>query len=406
MKRKTGYLIAAGILAVIVIGICVFRFRSEDGSGHLGDEIVFFGESSEKTTSEKSTSGQETSKMESSEKNDSEKSDSKKDTAGDSGENDGKTETSAPSEEPYPVIKSKDKVKMYASTGTAVLGDTGYELYNYVESSASRYAKAINKFTKAVGKGVNVYEMIIPTSVGITFPDNKVKKISSSPQKEALEKIREKLSGREKFISLYDTMMRHRDEYIYFRTDHHWTQLGAYYAYTAFCREKGLEAHQLTDYEKKVSKGYLGSIYVDADKDPDLRKDDVEMYYPVSSHLQMQYKNAENRYKDGKVITDPSNFGISNKYLAFLGGDNPYTLIVNGEKQDGSSCVVVKESFGNAFVPFLTDHYERVYVIDYRYWNGKLKDFVKKKRAKEVLILNNISMTRNAYLIGMLSKIL
>lgn len=393
INRKIVYISAGIVLAVVIAGIGIYRFQSEQGKGHLGKEIVYFGDSETKDSDS-------TSEEEKSEKEDRE---AQTETSEQTPE---PTESPEPEKEPYPVIKSKEKLIMYDRTGTAVVGDTGYELYNYVESSASRYAKAINKFTKEIGKDTDVYEMIIPTSVGITFPDNKVKKINSSPQEESLEKIRQKLSGREKFISLYDTMMRHRDEYIYFRTDHHWTQLGAYYAYTAFCEARDLEAHQITEYEKKVSEGFLGSIYVDADKNPDLKQDDVEMYYPVSGHLQMQYKNAENRYKDGQVISDPTNFGVSSKYLAFLGGDNPYTLIVNGEKQDGSSIVVIKESFGNAFVPFLTDHYERVYVIDYRYWNGKLKDFVKKKRAKEVLILNNISMTRNAYLIGMLSKIL
>lgn len=386
MRRKVVYISAAAVVVALVTGIGIYRNRTEKGEGHVGKEIVFFDESSETNTS---------SENQEPEQKEPEATKTPEPSA-----------TPEPSKEPYPVIKSKDEIKMYDSTGTAVIGDTGYELYNYVESSASRYAKTINKFTKSVGKDVDVYEMIIPTSVGITFPDNKVKEINSSPQEESIEKIRKKLSGREKFIPLFDTMMRHRKEYIYFRTDHHWTQLGAYYAYTAFCEARGLEAHQITDYEKKVAEGFLGSIYVDSNKDPDLKQDDVEMYYPVSTHIQMQYKNTENRYKDGKVITDPTNFGISGKYLAFMGGDNPYSLIVNSEKQDGSSCVVVKESFGNAFVPFLADHYERVYVIDYRYWNGKLKDFVKQKKAKEVLILNNISMTRNAYLIGMLAKIL
>lgn len=417
MNRKIAYISGVIVLVAIVIGISVSRSQKKKGDGHSGNEIVYFGDSSEEKksdgkSSEKKTSDPKTendpqSTSETQKPEEEEKSDpSGQDTDHAQAQSTGKEVEAEPTEEPYPVIESKKKIKLYESTGTVVVGDTGYELYNYVESSASRYAKAINKFTKSVGKGVDVYEMIIPTSVGITFPDNKVGKINSSPQKESIEKIEKKLSGREKFIPLYDTMMRHRDEYIYFRTDHHWTQLGAYYAYTAFCAEKGIEAHGLSEYEKTVSKDYLGSIYVDADKNPDLRKDDVEMYHPVSKHLRMQYKNAENRYKDGEVISDPTNYGISAKYMAFIGGDNPYTMILNNEKQDGSSCIVVKESFGNALVPFLADHYERVYVIDYRYWNGKLADFVKKKRAKEVLVVNNISMTRNAYLIGMLTKIL
>ncbi|MBR1741142.1 MAG: hypothetical protein IJ733_04605 [Lachnospiraceae bacterium] len=401
MKRRIAYICAAVVLLGLITGICVYRIQAKNGFGHLGKEIIYFGDSSEDTSGD--APPEDTEEADGEEKQPSAE---KEEFSEEEGQTAEATVTPEATEEPYPVIKTSEKLKMYDSTGTVVAGDTGFELYNYVESSASRYAKAINKFTKEVDQSVSVYEMVIPTSVGITFPDNKVKKINSSDQKEALEKIEKKLSGRERFISLYDVMMRHRDEYIYFRTDHHWTQLGAYYAYTAFCQEKGLEANPVTAYEKKVSEGFLGSIYVDADKNPDLRQDDVEMYYPVSKHLQMQYKDSENRYKDGAVISDPTNFGISGKYLAFLCGDNPYTLIVNNEKQDGSSCIVVKESFGNAFVPFLADHYERIYVIDYRYWDGNLKDLVKTKRAKEVLFLNNISMTRNAYLIGMLAKIL
>ena len=130
------------------------------------------------------------------------------------------------------------------------------------------------------------------------------------------------------------------------------------------------------------------------------------MYHPLGKNIKMQYRNTGKKLSEGAVISDPTNYGLSGKYLAFIGGDNAYTLITNKDKHDGSRCIVVKESFGNAFVPFLADHYEKVYVIDYRYWDGKLVDFVRKTRAKEVLLVNNISMTRNAYLIGMLSKIL
>ena len=72
--------------------------------------------------------------------------------------------------------------------------------------------------------------------------------------------------------------------------------------------------------------------------------------------------------------------------------------------KDSSSCVVVKESFGNALVPYLTDHFSKIYVIDYRYWNGKLSHLVKDKKIQKIFFINNISMTRNSYLVGKLNQ--
>ena len=67
--------------------------------------------------------------------------------------------------------------------------------------------------------------------------------------------------------------------------------------------------------------------------------------------------------------------------------------------------MVLKESFGNAFVPFLADHYSKIYVIDYRYWQGNIAKLAKKKNVDDVIFCNNISMTRNAYLIGKLMQL-
>lgn len=106
------------------------------------------------------------------------------------------------------------------------------------------------------------------------------------------------------------------------------------------------------------------------------------------------------------VIHDVTDYGKSLKYSTFIAGDNPMTVITNSDITDGYSCVVVKESFGNALVPFLIDHYQTVYVIDYRYWTGDLVSFVKEKKAQDVLFINNISMTRSNFLIGKLAMVI
>lgn len=405
MKRKIAYtIIGIGVVA-LVSGARFYDKSLINGNGYLGDEVIFFRESvmpqaeaSANVTIEPADSKEE---KETEAPTTTPESDAVP-TA--SPEASAQPSTTAETKKTYDKIINNGKLHIY-NTGTALIGDSAFELYNYVNSAASRYTMAVNKLTKKLDSSIDVYDMVAPTSMGVTFPDNKKKKINSSDQKEALENIENKLSGRERFIDLYEVMMQHRKEYIYFRTDHHWTSLGAYYAYRAFCEEKGITPHELSEYKKKTVKGFLGSFYRDTNQNINLREDILEAYYPVST-LTMQYTTTAGSTISAPVIADASQYSTSLKYCAFIAGDNPYTVIRNKSIKDGSSCVVVKESFGNAFVPYLADHYQTVYVIDYRYWEGDLCDFIKKKKSREVILINNISMTRNLYLIGKLTQII
>ena len=120
----------------------------------------------------------------------------------------------------------------------------------------------------------------------------------------------------------------------------------------------------------------------------------------------MQYTDKNGKKISWDVIYDVSKYPANIKYSAFIGGDNPFTEITNEDIQDGSSCLVVKESFGNAFVPYLTDHYEKVYVVDYRYWEGSIVSLAEEKGVDDVLFVNNLSMIRNDYLTGKLAQLI
>lgn len=307
--------------------------------------------------------------------------------------------------EGYKTIKSNKKVVKY-DTGVVVIGDTAYEQYNYVEDSSKKYIKAVNNIAKKMGKDVNVYDMIVPTSIGITLPDNKYNKVGSSDQKKSIQKMYDMLSDSVKTVDIYDEFMQHRTEYIYYRTDHHWTSLGAYYAYDAFCKVKEMMPNKLEDYKKASFGTFKGAFYGETNNAKSLRADKTEVLYPVNNEkISIKYTTESGETLKGKVIEDASSFSESLKYVAYIDGDNPYTVIRNKNIKDGSSCVVIKESFGNAFVPFLADHYSKIYVIDYRYWQGSISKLVKDKSATDVVFINNISMTRNAYLIGKLSQL-
>ena len=107
----------------------------------------------------------------------------------------------------------------------------------------------------------------------------------------------------------------------------------------------------------------------------------------------MTYYDKNDNAVKWNVIYDVSGWKPATKYSAFIGGDNPWAQITNPELNDGSACVVIKESYGNAFVPFLVDHYQNVYVIDYRYFKGKLSNFVAEHGIQDVIYINNIMAT-------------
>lgn len=304
------------------------------------------------------------------------------------------------------VITTSDKP--YQSGGVYVVGSAGYEMYNYVGSLAEKYQSTVNAVADSLSGVSQVYAMAIPLSSGITLPDELFSDIPGSDQAQAEKDILAGMGQNVKTIPLHDVMMSHRTEYIYFRTDHHWTALGAYYAYVQFCTAKGITPHNLSDYEVSQFPGFLGSFYNDGGK-PDTMKNDpdtVNAYHPVSATASMKYGDNENStLTGGQVIFDESTASASLKYGTFIMGDNPFTVIENPEVSNGESCIVVKESFGNAFVPFLVDHYQTVYVVDYRYYSGSITQLARDKGVKDVLFVNNLSAIRGSYQMGKLAGV-
>ena len=133
--------------------------------------------------------------------------------------------------------------------------------------------------------------------------------------------------------------------------------------------------------------------------------DYVEAFIPTGTNIAVLYdKNGNVEDADYRVVFPK--ISKPNKYLCFLGGDHPLVEIHNPKIKNGSSIVVVKESYGNAFVPFLVDSYEYVYVIDYRKWSGDLADFVIDKGIDDVLFLNVVSNTSTSERLKELSAII
>ena len=283
-------------------------------------------------------------------------------------------------------------------------GDSAYEYYNFVKASADLYTDTINKAAMLLNGKAQVYDLIVPTSMGITAPDDLVAGIKTSDQKAAIDYMHSRLVAPVKYVPLYDMLRSKREEYIYFRTDHHWTALGAYYSYCELMRAKGVGPLALDQYVKYEFPGFLGSFYSSSGKLPQLtaRPDTVYAYHPANTNVLSLFAK-EGYWYNTTIISDMTAASASNKYLTFIKGDQPLSKIDNPAVADGSACIVIKESFGNAFVPFLVPHYQTVYIVDYRHITKVdprgLLQLQAETGAKDVIFINNISATRNATLV-------
>lgn len=301
-------------------------------------------------------------------------------------------------------ITSDGKLKKY--DGITVIGDAGYSFYGYNEASSKTYASALNKLADSLDGSATVYSIPVVLASAITFPDNFAENNKSYDQNKGINNIEAMLNDKVKSINIYDTMMQHRTEYIYFRTDHHWTALGAYYAYTQYCEAKGITPEALDSYHTKVFDNFKGSYITDTkDADMEANPDVITAYLPNAQNTSMHVVEKGGKEYDWPIINDVTNYKSGVKYSTFAAGDNAITTLTNKDLNDGSACIVIKDSFGNAFVPFLVDHYQNVYEIDFRYWSGSLVNFAKEHNVTDILFVMNICNTGNSYSTGKINEL-
>lgn len=282
-----------------------------------------------------------------------------------------------------------DGVKMYGD-------DAGVMLFGGNKKQGARYADIINRYKAALGD-VNVYNMVVPTSVEFYLP-KKYSKYSSS-EKDAIDYIYSCLSPDVITVDAYSKLAEHTDEYIYLRTDHHWAPLGAYYAYTAFAETLGMDYHPIEDYTEKVKEGFVGSLY-GYTNDITLANAPEQFHYflppDVTYSVQTYYYDTLASKGSGALFHEYVEG--ANCYGMFLGADAIHTKVTTSTN-NGRKIVVFKESYGNAFVPFLVNNFEEIYVIDIRYFGTNAVDYIKKIGATDVLFINNCFAANTSSLI-------
>lgn len=283
-----------------------------------------------------------------------------------------------------------------------LLGDRCMDVFGGTYDSFNYYSQVIAQYKKDLGTDVDVYSMIVPTSNSI-YLRNYVRdgvdfyQKYGGNQEDKLDYVDEKFEGTGVIsVNVYDALYEHWDEQIYFRTDFHWTQLGAYYAAEKFASVSGLPFKTLDSgsYTKQGKYNEDGSpqafygYYYSKLGYPTVIKDNPDefFWFEYNEDYSVEYYDVET----GKKLiatTDTCYLNVNHAaswYMTFIGGDNRLAKISTGTK-NGKTAVVFKDSFGNCFAPLLMSMYETIYVVDFRYYTGNSISFCKDVNATDVI---------------------
>lgn len=266
-----------------------------------------------------------------------------------------------------------------------VLQDGHWRAFSFYNGAdINLYANTINYVRQMVDPSVNIYVMPAPLACQFYIPANYLDYHEDMDL--TFRDLSSKLGSGITAINIINDLNEHNTELIYLRTDHHWAHLGAYYAASAFAQQAEVPFAELDSYEKVIREDYVGTMYAltgsaNLLNDPE----DFVYYIPTNSYI-ADYFDPDMTYQFRKgLFFDTS---LSDSYAVALGEDDQIIRITT-DAGNGRKLLVIKDSFGNAAVPFLTSSFEEIYVIDQRYFNLNLIDYIHSIGVTDILFLHD-----------------
>ena len=271
--------------------------------------------------------------------------------------------------------------------GVIVVNQDGH--YRGVEmfggGSGDAYVDTLNTLRTKLDSSIRIYSMIAPLACQYYIPSNY--EDYTADQKEYIDdNISARLSDGITAVDIVSTLGQHTEESIYCRTDHHWMPLGAYYAAQTFANAAGVDFKDISTFKAETISDFVGTMYAFS-QDINIKNDPEDFTYYIPDN----YDQCKNDFYDTsfnydytgsyfKQVGDPQ----SNAYLTFFGGDEQIVKIRTNVK-NGRKLLIVKDSYGNAIPSNLTNSFEEIYIIDMRYFNLNLVDFINQLGMTDVL---------------------
>ncbi len=259
----------------------------------------------------------------------------------------------------------------------------------YDHELLNKNLNAINGFAERF-PDIDMYFMLAPNAQEI-YSNTLPAYAPVESQKAYIKTVYDALTNFEGTVDAYSVLNNARNEYIYYRTDHHWTSLGAYYAYTAAASKLGITPYQLSDFAiEHASNSFRGTLYsktLDLGVTPDI----VDIYTLTENAptITLSIMDDKGGYSTHDGLYYREYLDKKDKYSTFLGTQQPIINIETGI-DNGKSILVIKDSYANSFIPFLANHYSKITMIDLRFINVGLQNFIDMSEYDQALFAFNV----------------
>ena len=244
----------------------------------------------------------------------------------------------------------------------------------------------VNKFVENVD--IPVYLSLIPTQACI-WADRLPEGAPNASQTAVLEQAKAATAAR--WFDTYAPLWDHRAEDIFYRTDHHWTSLGAYYGYVGLSQALGYEPVPLSQYSKTtVSTEFYGTVFSSSGVRW-VEPDEMDIYVPeegitVTSHT---YDSKGNPVEEPRELYDESYLSKKDKYSMFLGGQQSLGVVKTGNA-DKPKLLLIRDSYSDSLVPFLTPHFSEIHLMDFRYCKLSPSQYIADNGIDQALVLYSV----------------
>lgn len=243
--------------------------------------------------------------------------------------------------------------------------------------------KSMNNLTNKID--IPIYFALVPNSIYINsdkLPDN----VEVDNQEEIIDKIYENTQNTIN-IDTVDILKENKENYIYFKTDHHFTSDGAYLVYLKFCEKANISPVTLENYERKcISEEFLGTFDSKA-QIPNQEKDKIYVYMNDNNRT---VKSAIYDNEETNKIYNEEYLSKKDKYSYFLNGNNS-KVTIKTNIQNGKKLLLIKDSYSHIMAQFLCQNFEELHFIDPRYYTGNLNDYIEENNITDILFLYNVS---------------
>lgn len=241
------------------------------------------------------------------------------------------------------------------------------------------YAAALGK--ALAGRDIPLHCMLVPTASHVL----REKLPAFAPETNQAQMLTEAESILPNLTDVTEALYSHREESIYYRTDHHWTSLGAFYAYEAWCDQTGRDTPVITDYDREILSGdFYGTTWSKASL-YSIPPDSIETFRPKGRPaLEVTFEN-----ETADSIYRPSYLEQKDQYSVFLGQNQP-VIKIKTDAGNNRRLLLIKDSYANSFVQFLLTDYAEIHILDPRFYRSSYTAYAEEQGITDALLLFNL----------------